>query len=34
MNHHFQSTYDLVENGSEVKKQCKQLVGSNYLFTE
>ncbi len=34
MNHHFQSTYDLAKKVSEVKKQCKQLVGSNFLFTE
>lgn len=34
MNHHFQTTYDLARKVSEVKKQCKQLVGSNYLFTE
>lgn len=34
MNHHFQTTYDLARKVSEVKKQCKLLVGSNYLFTE
>ncbi|MEK5037646.1 GGDEF domain-containing protein [Sporosarcina sp. FSL K6-3457] len=34
MNHHFQSTADLAKKVSEVKKQCKQLVGSNYLFLE
>ena len=32
--HHFQSTYDLAKEGSEVKKQCKQLVGSNYLISK
>lgn len=34
MNHHFQSTSDLAKKVSEVKKQCKQLIGSNYLFLE
>ena len=33
-NHHFKSTYELAKKSSEVKKQCKQLVGSNYLCTE
>jgi len=31
---HFQTTYELARKVSEVKKQCKQLAGSNYLFTE
>lgn len=34
MDHHFQSTSELAKQVSEVKKQCKQLVGSNYLFLE
>lgn len=34
MNHHFQSTYDLSRKVSELKKQCKQSVGSNYLFAQ
>jgi diguanylate cyclase (GGDEF)-like protein len=34
MNDHFQTTYDLTRKVSEVKKQCKQLAGSKYLFTE
>ncbi|WP_232843449.1 GGDEF domain-containing protein [Sporosarcina beigongshangi] len=34
MNNHFQSTYDLTRKATEVKKQCKQLVGSNYIFLE
>lgn len=34
LNHHFQSTYDLARIASEVKKRCKQMTGSNYLFAE
>jgi len=33
-NRHFQSTYELTKKVSNIKKQCKQLPGSNYLFTE
>ncbi|MCG7345696.1 EAL domain-containing protein [Sporosarcina sp. ACRSL] len=32
-NHPFQSTYELAKEGSEVKKQCKQLPGSNYILS-
>lgn len=34
MNHHFHTTYDLARIVSEVKKRCKQMIGSNYLFAE
>lgn len=34
LNQHFQSTSELAKKVSEVKKRCKQLVGSNYLFLE
>lgn len=33
-NDNFQTTYELSKKSSAVKKQCKQLVGSNYLFAE
>lgn len=32
-NHSFQSTFELAESASSLKKQCKQLSGSNYLFS-
>lgn len=33
-NDHFQSTFELAEKASDLKKRCKQLYGSNYLFTD
>jgi len=32
LNDYFDSTYDLSKKASDLKKQCKQIVGSSYLF--
>lgn len=31
-NRESQTIYELSENATKVKKQCKQLLGSNYLI--